>query len=352
MTDTLLETAVANWGPRFTANGVDASDYQAITSSISHWDEWCARWSAAASTYEDLATKALLNGFTQSAGEHYARAATYYHFAKFLFVHDLAQARVANDHAARTLNAALPFLDPPGKTIAVPFRSTQLAGILRCPKDSTAAAPVVWLIAGLDSAKEEFREVERAFLDRGLATFSIDGPGQGEAEWDLPIEADWREVGEAVLRALALESGVDSNRCGIWGVSLGGYYAANVASSDLPFRATVTLSGPFDFGAHFEKLNELTRRAFVVRSGATSLNDAQQRANQMTLSGVANTIHRPLLVIMGGKDRLFPTSDATELASRATEATLLVLPNGNHGCANVINHHRPYAADWLAHHLQ
>ena len=40
--------------------------------------------------------------------------------------------------------------------------------------------PLVLLIAGLDSTKEEFFAVENIFLARGLATFSLDGPGQGE----------------------------------------------------------------------------------------------------------------------------------------------------------------------------
>ena len=46
MADVLLETAIANWEPRFTANGVDASDYARITKGIESWDEWCGAWSA------------------------------------------------------------------------------------------------------------------------------------------------------------------------------------------------------------------------------------------------------------------------------------------------------------------
>ena len=57
------------------------------------------------------------------------------------------------------------------------------------------------LIPGLDSAKEEFRATEQLFLDRGLATFSVDGPGQGEAEYDLPIRPDWEVPGAAILDA-------------------------------------------------------------------------------------------------------------------------------------------------------
>ena len=47
------------------------------------------------------------------------------------------------------------------------------------------------MIPGLDSTKEELRSTEELFLERGVATFSVDGPGQGEAEYDLAIRGDW-----------------------------------------------------------------------------------------------------------------------------------------------------------------
>ena len=62
MADDFLETAIANWGPRFTANGVDASDYQRLTSSILAWDDWCAAWSARADDYVELGHAALAEG--------------------------------------------------------------------------------------------------------------------------------------------------------------------------------------------------------------------------------------------------------------------------------------------------
>ena len=52
---------------------------------------------------------------------------------------------------------------------------------------------------GLDSAKEEMHSNEQVFLDRGIATFAFDGPGQGEAEYDLPIHPAYEEPVAAVL---------------------------------------------------------------------------------------------------------------------------------------------------------
>jgi hypothetical protein len=198
MADVLLETAIANWEPRFTANGVDASDYARITKPLTSWDEWCSAWCDGAQEHFDLANEALASGRNRSAGEFYARAATYFHFGKFLFVHDLDQAKAAHARAVDALNRALPMFDPPASREEISFEGSKLVGVFRAPRGE-GPHPTVILIPGLDSTKEEFRDVERAFLDRGLAIFALDGPGQGEAEWTLPIRPEWDRVGAAVL---------------------------------------------------------------------------------------------------------------------------------------------------------
>src|SRR5436190_1516275 len=127
------------------------------------------------------------------------------------------------------ITAGLTHLDPPGTRLEIPFGGGTLAAVLRRPP-GPGPHPAVVLIPGLDSAKEEFGPVERVFLDRGLATLSVDGPGQGEAEYRLTIRPDWEVPGAAILDALAAQPGIDPGRIGLWGVSLGGYYAPRVAS--------------------------------------------------------------------------------------------------------------------------
>ena len=58
---------------------------------------------------------------------------------------------------------------------------------------------------GLDSAKEEMDAYESIFLARGIATLAFDGPGQGEAEYELPIRGDY----EAPVRSV-----IDLSRAG------------------------------------------------------------------------------------------------------------------------------------------
>jgi dienelactone hydrolase len=348
MADVLLETAVTNWEPRFVANGVDASDFARITRPLERWDDWCRAWSDGAREHVVLADAALATHHLRSAGESFARAATYYHFAKFLFVHDLDQAKVAHGHAVEALKKATPLLRPPASRHEIAFDGATLVGVLRLP-ERTGPHPTVLLIAGLDSAKEEFREVERSFLDRGMATFALDGPGQGEVEWALAIRPEWDEVGDVVISYLQSLPDVDADRIGVWGVSLGGLYAARLASSDLPIRGTISLSGPYSFGAAWENLNPLTRHAFQVRAHCATPDEAKRRAQDMTLEGHAKRISTPLLVIAGKQDRLFSWHDAERLADETVgDTTLWLLDDGNHGCANVVYRHRPQSADWMA----
>jgi dienelactone hydrolase len=346
--DDRVAMAISHWAPRFTMNGVTAGDFERITTGLTSWDDWCAGWSAVAAEHEQLGRDALAGGRDLSAGAHLAQAAVYYHFAKFLFVNDLGQMRAAHQKAVGCLNDALPYLDPPGRRIEIPFDGAEMVGILREPA-SPGPHPVMIMIPGLDSTKEELRSTEELFLARGLATFSVDGPGQGEAEYQLAIRGDWEVPGGAIIDHLAGIPSLDPDRVGVWGVSLGGYYAPRVASGDSRVKACIALAGPFNFAANWDNLPILTREAFRIRSGSPDLETARARAGTLSLAGRAELIRCPLLAVMGKLDRLIPWQHAQRLVDEAGgPAELLLLAKGNHGCANLAPFHRYTAADWAA----
>jgi dipeptidyl aminopeptidase/acylaminoacyl peptidase len=346
--DDRLAMAISHWAPRFTTNGVTAGDFDRIVKSISSWDEWCAAWSAVGAEHEQLGRDALAAGRTISAGEHLSQAAVYFHFAKFLFVSDMGQMRAAHEQAVRCLTDALPYLDPPGRRVEIPFDGSRMVGVLRLPS-APGPHPVMIMIPGLDSAKEELRSTEDLFLERGIATFSVDGPGQGEAEYDLAIRGDWEVPGAAIIDWLTAQDEIDPDRVGVWGVSLGGYYAPRVASGDERVRACVALAGPYSFADDWDSRPILTREAFRVRSKSADMETARRRAEELTLAGRAGLIKCPLLAVMGKLDRLIPWQHAQRLVDEAGgEARLLLLEQGNHGCANLAPFHRQATADWAA----
>ena len=346
--DERVAMAISHWAPRFTMNGVTAGDFERITSGLDSWDDWCAAWSAVGSEHESLGRDALATGRNLSAGAHLSQAAVYYHFAKFLFVDDLDQMREAHGKAVRCLTDALPYLDPPGRRVEIPFDGSAIVGILREPR-GRGLYPVMIMIPGLDSTKEELRSTEELFLDRGIATFSVDGPGQGEAEYDLAIRGDWEVPGGAIIDYLITEPSLDPSRIGVWGVSLGGYYAPRFASGDPRVQACIALAGPFTFADNWDNLPILTREAFRVRSKSPDLETAKAKASELTMAGRAEQIRCPLLAVMGKLDRLIPWQQAERLVSEAGgQAELLLLEQGNHGCANLAPFHRYQTADWAA----
>jgi dipeptidyl aminopeptidase/acylaminoacyl peptidase len=351
--DDRVTSAIAHWAPRFTVNGVTVADFQRVTRGLERWQDWCSAWSAVADEHQALGRDALQHGRHVSAGGHLARAAVYYHFGKFVFVEDLDQMREAHRKAVGCLTDALPFLQPAGRRVEIPFEGSRLVGILRCPAGA-GPHPTVILFCGLDSAKEELGSTEDTLLARGLATFSVDGPGQGEAEYDLPIRGDWSAPANAIVDAVSALDGVDGSRLGLWGVSLGGYYAPRAAAALADrIRACVALAGPYDFGDCWDQLPALTRNTFQVRSGARDDADAHRIASTLSLAGHAERITAPLLIVFGRKDRLIPWQHAQRLADTAGGAVeMLMLEAGNHGCANVAPWHRPYTADWLAERLR
>jgi 2,6-dihydroxypseudooxynicotine hydrolase len=343
--DERVAGAIAHWKPRFTANGVTPPDFERITAGLERWEDWCDAWSRAASKHETLGREALAGGRSRSAGAHLAQAAVYFHFAKFVFVDDLGQMKTAHARAVRCLNDALPHLDPPGERHEIPFDGAALVGVLRRPA-AHGPAPAVVLIPGLDSTKEELGSTEALFLERGMATFSVDGPGQGEAEYDLAIRGDWEVPGAAIVDHLAAQPGIDPARIGLWGVSLGGYYAPRVATG-VPVRACIALSGPYDFGAVWDGLPLLTRSAYRVRSKTATEQQARAHALTLSLEGRTQHISCPLQVVTGKLDRIIPWDQARRLVDEVEGAEWLLLEDGNHGCANVAYKHRYRSADWM-----
>jgi 2,6-dihydroxypseudooxynicotine hydrolase len=349
--DPRIASAIAHWGSRFVANGVALTDFEEVTRSLQSWDDWCSEWSARAAIHEAMGREALAAAKLLSAGEHLQRAGVCYHFAKFLFVHDLEQMRRAHMKAVECRRLALPHLTPPGERVEIPYEGKALYGILRKPA-GIERPPVMVMICGLDSAKEETEAYERPFLERGMAILVFDGPGQGEAEYDFAIRGDYEVPARAVVDWVAGRDDLDAGRIGLWGVSLGGYYAPRAAAFDQRIKACIALAGPFDWGEAWDGLPALTREAFRVRSHCGTPEEARHHATTLSLVDVARRIACPMLVVAGKLDRVIPWQHAERLARAVSgPVELLLIEDGNHVANNRGYRWRLQSADWMAERL-
>jgi len=349
--DRRVEIAIHHWAPRFVSSGVPLTDFEEVTAGISRWDDWCAAWSARAAIHEGLGRTALADGFKLSAGEHLNRAAILYHFGKFMFVHDIEQMKRAHRKVIECRNLALPHLRPPGERVLIPFEGGHLAGTLRKPA-SVARPPVVVMCVGLDSTKEEMDVYEGIFLARGMATLAFDGPGQGEAEYDFPIRGDYEVAVKAVVDCVTTRSDLDAARIGLWGVSLGGYYAARGAAFAKQVKACISLSGPYSWLETFDGRNELSREAFRVRSHSKTMEQARAVARTLTLEGVAKYITCPIYVVGGELDDLTPPHNARRIAAEVSgPCELMIVKGGNHVANNRRYMFQTQTADWMVERL-
>ena len=349
--DALVASAIHHWAPRFVANGVPLTDFQEVTAGISRWADWCSAWCARAAVHEEIGRKALGDGFNLSAGQHLTTAAVCYHFAKFVFVLDLNEMRAAHMKAVECRKLALPHLRPAGEYVRIPFQGKSFAGVLRRPAGA-ARPPLAVMCMGLDSAKEEMDSYESLFLARGLATLSFDGPGQGESEYDFAIRGDYEVAVAAVVDWVERRHDVDADKIGLWGVSLGGYYAPRAAASEQRIKACIALSGPYDMGDAWDGLPELTRETFRTRAHCATQIDARKVAATLSLKGVAANIRCPLYIVAGKLDRVVPWQDAERLAREAQgPVELVMIEDGNHVANNRVYKYRAQSADWMAQQL-
>src|ERR1700722_631795 len=350
--DARVAAAARHWGYRFTSNGTDYGDFTATLARIGRWADWCREWGVTARHYEQLAEAAEDAGQPETANGAWRRASLAWHWGKFVFMDDPVQQRAAQERSVACFRRAAAGLTPPAELVRIPYQATQLAGYLRVPAAPAgrrkAPGPVVIMLPGLDSTKEELQATAEYLLARGLATLAIDGPGQGEAAYDLPIEPAYEKVATAVVDYLATRTDVDGGNVGLFGISLGGYYAARAAAREKRLRAVVDLAGPYRLDLDWDELPAQTRDTFRVRSGAASDDEARARAGTLALEEAAGEITTPLLILGGGRDRITPAYHQERLASEVASAELVLYPDGSHGVTNRAFESRSRLADWLA----
>ena len=341
--DAKVQSAISHWAPRFVSNGVMLADFEEVTASIERWEDWCEAWSRRAEVHAKLGQAAFKDGFKLTASEHFIRAAIYYHFAKFVFVQDRQQMHAAHMKAVQFYNDGIRHAPIPGERVEIPFEGRTIKGILR------GKGPVLIMAPGLDSTKEEIHAYEDPFLARGIAVLAIDGPGQGEAEYDIPICGDYERAATAVCDWIETRKDLSSEEIGIWGVSLGGYYAPRAAAYEKRIRACIALSGPFEWDRIWDGLPELTRETFRVRGHCATENDAKKLAATLTMVEAAPRISCPTYVVAGRQDRLVPASHPERLAkSVAGPVVLNMVEDGGHNANNRPYRYRSQSADWLA----
>ncbi|MCI0795844.1 MAG: alpha/beta fold hydrolase, partial [Chloroflexi bacterium] len=232
---------------RFVAQGSDANDVDDTLSKMRTVDDWIDGWSASGALHEALANEAKSDGHTVTAGRAFIRAGLSYHWGKMRWagvLDDEAKYHEAHRRSIDAFEQGATILDPTYQRLDIPYEGIHIAAHIRKPQGADRP-PIVLLVPGMDSVKEEFWLWGDVFLERGMAVLAFDGPGQGETRNYMPVRHDYETVGKAIIDFLEHRNDVDATRIGAAGVSMGGYYAPRIACFEPRLKAVCSISGSF-----------------------------------------------------------------------------------------------------------
>lgn len=338
-----LLSVVEHWLPRIEVAGIPSATARTVIERAGTWENWLSTWSEEGERHAEMGDMAMAAGRHVTAGEAYARASLFYHFGQFMAFDELAAKAEAAAKKIRLYRVAAPLLAPPGEIVAIPFEGGALHACLRVPKND-GTLPLAVIVPGSDSTKEEFPAFERHFHARGIATLSIDGPGQGEGRSFGPLRPDFGEALVAAIKSLEGRKNL-SGQIGLVGMAFGGFLALRAAASLPDIAGVVSINGFFDLGSFWADLPQVYRDNMRFALGGE---DVLERANRFTLSGCDGP-DVPALILHGGRDKIFPPSEAEKCALACKRGTEVhIFPEGNHVCNNIPWLYRPLVADWLS----
>lgn len=340
-------SVIKNGADRFLADGVHYRDLVTIGERLTDWASWPVVWTEFADEAEARGDVALTEGNKLTAADEFFRAALYRHYAQYLFFDNAAEKEQISIRKHESFEKAAPLLDPPVEVVFFPFRGHRIKAYFRRPR-GVAKPPCVIMLGGLDTTKVDYRQVSDLCLERGLATFAFDGPGQGETAFFLRMIPDYEATVSAAIDYLETRPEIDSGRIGIVGRSMGGYFAPKAAATDNRIKSAVAWCALYKLEP-MSFYDDTNRKGLMFLSASKTPEEADEFYKFLNLEGVAQSIKCPILVMHGGLDRATSVSNAHQLAKAVSGPVKTLIWDDSGHCNHDRSHYaRPAIADFLS----
>ncbi len=258
-----------------------------------------------------------------SAASKYGRAAGYLLAAERMQSRDYAPRWEAYKRGLALFRRRIELAQEPCEFVDIPYKGSSYPALFIPAASPTGRpAPCVVSCNGLDSMKEQIYGAGNpaAFGRRGVSTLLIDQPGTGEALRLRGLHGvhDSESWATPALEYLQGRADVDPNRIGMFGLSLGGYFAPRAAAMEPRFALCAVLGANHDWGEMQQRRLEREGENPVPHYwdhvmwvfGKPDLATFMAWAPNMKLDGVVERIRVPFLVTHGAGDRQIPAQYA------------------------------------------
>lgn len=334
---------------RLIGNGMESSDAVALYAQADRGFAWDAACDALGNAKLAQAQAAERDGQLLSARLSYRHASACYRFGQSSLPEDDAVRIAMYRKAIDAFGGAGALETPKFEKIVIPYRGAALSGWLMKPSGVVRPA-VVMIFGGADGLREEYHLGAEYLIQRGVAAFLVDGPGQGESRMlqRLYVTADEHEGFRAVIDVLEKRSDLDG-RVAIWGNSMGGCFAARTASFDQRIVAACVCGGPAEPGGILQRFPRFILKLRAI-TGAQSDDAALRVITALRLRGADNRVTCPLLQLHGGADQVVTLEEARPIYDEALarDKTLLLWDDGDHCVYNHSHEKHCAIADWFA----
>lgn len=326
-------------------------------------DVWFESWTRLASLLEKRAQDNLAVGTPASAGENYFLASLYHKMAE-QFVPPADPSRMQSyERVLDTFERARSMTEYGIERVLVAYEAGQKLPAYFIPAENRSGPnPVVIFLSGLDTTKEiSYLRLRDKLAKRGISCLAVDTPGVGEAlrMGKIYTRYDYEVPVRAAIDYLQTRKDVDSERIGIIGSSLGGYYVARAAAFEPRLRAVVAWGGNYDYHAVWHRRitvgGAIGAPMFQLMyiTGTDTMDAAMKHIEQFQVGPIGERITCPFLIAHGQDDQQVSVNDAKKMFEViASKDKMLKIFSGDDGGAAhcQFDNHFPallFVADWL-----
>jgi pimeloyl-ACP methyl ester carboxylesterase len=283
---------------------------------------------------EALAQAEAAAGHPETALDFYFQATVLYAGAQHIIFQNNDEKRYLYAGVRRCYDQVIALAPYRIEHIDIPWNGTLVSGNLHlCPNKTSA--PLVFYIPGCDTLKEAWpHPFFNAAHQRGMHVFSFDGPGQAESNLrGIRLTSDnYEAAASTALDYLVQRPEIDTERIGVYGISLGSFWGLRFAARDRRIRA---IAAPASTYCEKYILMDLEsprwKQLFTYLTQSSTEAELDAVLSAMTLDGYMGKIACPVLLAAGEYDPRSPIDEVYRMFDQLTApAELWVFADQHH----------------------